>query len=123
MKREDHPDANVIALLVLWWRIERTGALSKLDFPHECPSTRGWLASRQWDDQNGAFETDERGQVAKLVGAIVDRMEEPYRTALYILARNRATGRDVWHSPRIPSDRDERAWLVADAVAKFAERV
>ena len=114
---------NVIGLLVLWWRIERTGALSKLDFPHECPSTRGWLASRQWDDQNGAFETDERGQVAKLVGAIVDGMQEPHRTALYILARNRATGRDVWNSPRIPADCDERAWLIADAVAKFAGQV
>jgi hypothetical protein len=119
MKREH----DAIGLLVLWYRCEQAGALRILGFPAECPSTQGYKASRQYDDSNGAAEIDERGSMAKAVGNIVNSLQEPYRTALYFVARNRATGAEVWRSPRLPADKDERAHVVSEALALFLERV
>jgi len=54
---------------------------------------------------------------------VVASIPDPYRTALYLVARNRATGVSVWRSTRLPENEDERAELVADAVQMFVERV
>ena len=116
-------DIDAIALLVLWHRCEQSGALRALGMPAECPSTQGYKTSRQYDDTNGAAETDERGLLAKAVGGIVDSLQEPYRTALYILARNKSTQAAVWSSPRLPQDKDEVAEIVAEALAQFSERL
>lgn len=116
-------DIDAIGLLVLWYRCEQAGAMRALGYPAECPTTRGYKASRQYDDGNGASETDERGQMAKTVGKVVDGMPEPYRTALYVLARNRSTGADVWRSARLPMGELERAEIVGEALAMFIEQV
>lgn len=116
-------DIDAISLLVLWWRYERAHDLAGLGYPHECPSTKSYRASRQYDGDNGAAETDERGILARRIGFLVDGLEEPYRTALYILARNRATGVSVWTSARLPADKDKRAEITAEAVARFSELV
>lgn len=117
MRRDSLP-FDTLDLLVLWWRVEN-GWLPVEGFPHECPSTAGFRTSRQYDDHNGAQETDARGQLAEAVGRVVNGLAEPYRTALYVLARNRATGVQVWVSARLPQDQDERARTVARAIELF----
>jgi hypothetical protein len=121
MKRDDI-NADILDMLVFWWRYER-GWLPVAGYPEECPSTRGYKVSGQYDDANGAGETDARGMLAKRIGHAVASIEEPYRSALYLLARNRATGVSVWISPRLPTDDVLRAELVADAVDKLAALV
>ncbi len=121
--KPDDLNRDLIGLLVLWHNVEQSGALSGLGYPKECPSCKSYRTSRQYDSDNGAFETDARGQLARQVGIIVDGLPEPYRTALYVLARNRATGARVWISPRLPKDETQRAILVAQAVAMFGEKV
>ena len=113
----------IIGLLVLWYRCEQSGALRVLGYPAECPSTQGYRTSRQYDDGNGAAETDERGELAKAVGQAVNSMQEPYRTALYFVARNHATGAKDWNSPRLPQAEDEREAVVSEALALLLERV
>ena len=115
-------DIDPLELLVLWWRAER-GWTPVEGYPVECPSTRGWRASRQYDDANGALDTDERGLLIRHIGQVVASIPDPHRTALYLVARNRATGVSVWRSARLPENDDERAELVADAVQMFVERV
>ena len=56
----------------------------------------------------------ERGQM-QAVEFAVEHMADPYRTAIYILARNCYTGRNVWLSNRLPSDPAQRADIVAKA--------
>ena len=110
-----------IELLVLWWRAE-SGWSPVQGYPAECPSTAGWRASRQYDsgmDSNGAAETDARGALIRHIGHVVASIDDPYRTALYMLARNRASGVSVWTSARLPQDDDERAELVAEALHRF----
>lgn len=121
--KPDDLNRDLIGLLVLWHNVEQSGALSALGFPKECPSCKSYRTSRQYDDLNGAMETDARGQLARQVGIIVDGLPEPYRTALYVLARNRATGARVWMSPRLPTDEMQRGLLVAEALARFGEKV
>jgi hypothetical protein len=111
-----------IELLILWWRVESCWTPVE-GYPKECPSTQGYRASRQHDGDNGAAETDARGKLASHIGAVIARIEEPHRTALAFLARNRSSGASVWVSPRLPADEDARAELVADALAMFVDRL
>ncbi len=115
--------ADLISLLVLWHRIEESGELASLGYPSECPSCAPYRTSRQYDSDNGAFEIEARGRLALHVGAIVRAMPEPHRTALYVLARNRATGVSVWRSPRLPDDEQRRAEVVSEALEMFGARL
>lgn len=114
---------DAVSLLVAWWKYTRARDLMGLGLPVECPSTAGYKASRQYDDINGAHETDSRGELLRHVGSLVDGIAEPYRTALYVLARNRSTGVSVWISPRLPADKDEVAEITAEALARFADLI
>ena len=117
MNRDDI-EIDVLELLDLWWRYERRW-LPVEGFPAECPSTSGWRASRQWDDQNGAFDGEAEAKLAQRVGQLVAQVEQPWLSALHMLARNRATGASVWRSPYVPTDADERAELVLQAVNRL----
>lgn len=121
VKRDD-PQQDILDMLAFWWRYE-SAWLPVAGYPEECPSTRGYKASSQYDTDNGAGETDARGLLAKRIGHAVASIQEPHRSALYVLARNRATGASVWISPRLPTDDTQRAQLVADAVDKLAAMV
>lgn len=117
MKRDDLGDP--IELLVLWWRFERSHDLSGMGYPKISPSCAGYRASRQYDDTNGADDTDAMGKLAIHIGQAVDRVDQPWRTALYMTAKNNALGLSVWTSARLPEDKDARAEMVADAMEKF----
>jgi hypothetical protein len=125
--------SDLISLLVLWHRLEDQTIVE--GYPKECPSCREYITSTQYDwggtaslyedgsTSNGAGETRERAMMALVVGRTVEQMPEPYRSAVMVFARNRATGRNVWTSPRLPEDRDTRVVLLADALVMLAERV
>ena len=113
-------DIDLLELLVLWWKYE--SAWTPVEgYPQECPSTAGYRASRQYDDANGAMETDARGQLAQHIGRIVASIDEPHRSALHMVARNRSSGVSVWTSVRLPADADARAVIVAVAMDLFAQ--
>jgi hypothetical protein len=76
-------------------------------------------ASRQYDSENGAIDQDIENRIMAAVDACIDRVHQPYRTALWINARNLSTGRSVWRSARLPVDDMQRALMVADARAKL----
>lgn len=116
MIRDDEID--VLELLDLWWRYERRWTPVE-GFPAECPSTRGWRASRQWDDQNGAFDGEVEAKLAQRIGHLVSQVEQPWRSVLHMLARNRSSGVSVWRSPVVPNDPQERAEMVVAAVSKL----
>ena len=117
-----HVDAGLIDMLCLWWRYESQYNPVR-GYGSDCPSTRGYQASRQYDDYNSALETDMRGREARDIGFIVHGIAEPYRTALHLLARNRVTGSNVWRSARLPDDREECAAITSEALNIFAQLV
>jgi hypothetical protein len=115
-------DIDPIELLILWHRYESQW-LPVEGYPSECPSTRGYQASRQYDGDNGAADAEEYGRLARHIGSIVRQIEDPHRTALCILAANRSSGAAVWRSVILPNDKDELAHLMAEAVDMFMARI
>lgn len=74
-----------------------------------------YRVSRQYDDANGALDDDLDEITMKQVDFQVREMAEPYRTAIYCLARALTLGMAVFTSPRLPSDRAQRDAVVAKA--------
>lgn len=53
----------------------------------------------------------------------VSEMADPYRTAIYMNARNCYTGRTVWFSPRLPQDPVARAIILGEARRELIRRL
>lgn len=107
-----------IALLCLWWKYEAQYSPVK-GYPSECPSARDYRTSRQYDDTNGAAETDSRGREAARIGFIVRCLPRQQQKALELLARNRVLQREDWGTMELPLDPLERARVVANALEAF----
>jgi hypothetical protein len=79
--------------------------------------------SRQYDSENGALDQDVENRIMAAVDSCIDRVHQPYRTALAINARNLSTGVNVWASARLPQDSMQRALMVAEARAHFVRQL
>ena len=74
-----------------------------------------YIASRQYDDENGALYDDEEQSMMRAVQAHVDNMAEPYRSAAYVMARSLCLGTSAFTSPRLPAFPAERDRVLAHA--------
>jgi hypothetical protein len=63
------------------------------------------------------LDDDMRARMFREVGFVLDRMQDPWRSAIYAHARNLATGLAVWNSPRLPRDATALAIIVVEARA------
>lgn len=79
--------------------------------------------SRQYDDANGALDSDLEQFTMKTVEFQVGQMVDPFRSAIYANARALVTGVSVWSSPRLPLDRAERAVIVTEARRQLTKRL
>jgi hypothetical protein len=79
------------------------------------------LTSRQYDDANGALDAHVDVVLMEAVDAVIDRIIDPWRTALAIQARNLWTGKAVWNSPRLPSCQMARTQILVEARKKFVD--
>jgi hypothetical protein len=79
------------------------------------PIFRHAKSGRGWDSTDDIIEDELMGSTMETIDFQVSEMQEPYRAAIYVLARNLSTGRSVWLSPRLPQDAVERATVVAEA--------
>ena len=79
--------------------------------------------SRQYDDINGALDSALEDRTSSNVDFQVAQMPEPYQTAIHVEARNLCTGRTVWGNPRLPSDPQARAVVMAEARIMVSKRL
>ncbi len=105
-------------LLARWhrWSVHTPPATG---YYKENPSCKMYRASRQYDTENGAFDTDRENSTMEAIDHAIDRLQQPWKTAVEFNARNLATGVWVWMSPRLPADDIERAHLLMHARAKL----
>ncbi len=82
-----------------------------------------YRVSRQYDDANGALDSDIEASIMKDVDFQVTEMIDPYRTAVYVLARNLSTGVAVFSSPRLPVERIALAEVMRMARALLLTRL
>jgi len=110
-------------LLLLWWLAERRGATAMLGMPRECPSTRGYRSGGHWDAENGVDEAHSRSVLVQAVSRAVDALQVAERCAAHLMARNLATGAQVWDSARLPADERARELVFMDAVRSLHRRL
>ena len=101
--------------LIRRWHLFASREDFGLGYPVENVTCKLYRTSRQHDDQNGALDTDANAILLTGVGHCIERMVDPWRTAIYINARNLAIGLSVWTSARLPADDMARAIVVAEA--------
>ena len=94
-------------LLLLWWLSERGADLAVLGMPRECPSTMGYRPRQR--DSADLQDAQTHQVIVRAVRAAVDALEDPERAAAHVMARNLATGADVWASSRVPLGEAGRA--------------
>ncbi len=63
-----------------------------------------YITSRQYDDENGALDDAIESRIMRGVESVVERMEDPFRAAIYVEARALCLGVSVFRSPRLPED-------------------
>jgi hypothetical protein len=108
-------DAQLDRFLILYYSFERRYSPAR-GYPSTAAGCSQYRVSRQYDDENGQLDADADRVIASAVQHIINtKMEEPYRTAITVNARNLYTGNFVWLSPRLPQDRVERNLIIQQA--------
>lgn len=74
-----------------------------------------YRVSRQYDDSNGALDDDLDNATMKTLDFQVSEMAEPYKSAIYALAKNLTVGNEVFISPRLPASKAARDMVTAQA--------
>ena len=94
------------------------------------PAFKGHRSSRQWDSLDEVIDSDLTSSTMKAIDFAVTGdergqggLDEPYRSAIFIEARNCYTGRQVWLSPRLPQDREQRKALIGEARGMLLKRL
>lgn len=109
------------SLLSEWHQWARSEPLQ----PSRCadPMFRNAKSSKGWDSTSEVIEDEIRDKTMKAIDFEVSEMKDPYRSAIYIHARNCYTGRKVWTSPRLPEDLMECALIVMEAKNELTRRL
>ena len=92
-------------------------------YPGQSASCKPAMASRQYDDSNGALDSVLDDSRMEAFDAVLYRIAQPHLTALQTQARNLATGVNVWSSPRLPIDVEERHVLLLEARNKILKEL
>ena len=76
-----------------------------------------------WDGADDVMDAAINRKIMQAVDFEVGELLEPYRSAIYVTARNLCTGRAVWNSPRLPVDAMERGVIVVEAKRQITKRL
>lgn len=72
-------------------------------------------SNSQYDWENGLESEAIDRRIMQGFDASINRIPQPWLTALQFEARNLAVRHQVWVSPRLPQDREEREVLILEA--------
>jgi len=111
-------EASLDALLVIWHTWASSEQVGQ-GYPSEAAGMKFYRVSRQYDTDNGALDGDVDAELGAAVDSVVQSLQDPYKTAIHINAKNLKTGVHDWGSRRLPFDPVERAKIVAEARAKM----
>lgn len=110
----DDSDAILNDLLASWHRWSQCNRAPNGYYSIN-PACKLYRTSTQHDTENGARDSDADNMTMQAMDHAIDRIEQPWQTAIQINARNLATGLSVWSSPRLPTDDIDRAQMVVKA--------
>lgn len=114
--------AHILEDLLVRWHAWGKAYKANQQAPSD-PMFRNAKTGRGWDSIDDIIEDDLMGSTLEAIDFHVSEMQDPYRAAIYVLARNLYTGRSVWMSPRLPEDALERGIIVAEARNQLTRRL
>jgi hypothetical protein len=80
-------------------------------------------SNSQYDWENGLESDAIDRRIMQGFDAAVQRLEQPWHTAICFEARNLAVRYQVWTSPRLPVNREEREILILEARNKLLKEL
>lgn len=101
-------------LLARWHAYSSGYSLGK-GYPSADAACRHSKSSSSWDGWNGVSDAQVEKKIMEAFDACVWTIPQPHLTAIQFQARNLHTGRQVWNSPRLPADEEERRILTMEA--------
>lgn len=116
------PDEQLDELLILWHNHLSNGRTAK-GYDRKTSVAGDFKVSRQWDDQNGALDDDLEMRKVTQVDYAVNELVDPYRAAIYCIARGLTCGLMVWNSPRLPAVEADRQIVVRSARGQMIFRL
>lgn len=105
--------------LLAKWHRHCAGYSFGRGYPTTDVTCRQARTSKQYDYENGAMDANVDNAIMEAFDAAMDKVDQPWRTALSFQARNLHTGSNVWSSPRLPSSVQERVVLLMEARNKL----
>lgn len=101
-------------LLCRWHVFSMSYSLGK-GYPSTDVMCRQSKSPSIWDDRNGVVDVIVEKKIMEAVDSAIYSIPHPHQTALQFQARNLHTGRQVWTSPRLPTNPEERIVLTMEA--------
>jgi hypothetical protein len=80
-------------------------------------------SNSQYDWQNGVEDEMVDRRIMQGFDASIQRVPQPWFTALQFEARNLAVRYQVWASPRLPANREEREVLILEARVRLLKEL
>ena len=87
------------------------------------PMFRNARTSKGWDSVSDIVDEEISASLMESIDFEVSEMQDPHRSAIHEVARNCATGYQVWRSPRLPVNPAERAAIVVEARQQLTKRL
>lgn len=82
-----------------------------------------YKVSRQYDDANGNLDADLERRQCRAVQFAADSMTDPYRSAIYVIARAVYLGTSAISSPRLPQRGEELQAIVRTARSMMIQKL
>lgn len=100
-------DATLDDLLIRWWDWRKPMQPAR-GFNNCSMGTEGYRTSRQYDDVNGALDSDAEHRTMKLVSRAVDALENDHKRIIIVVAKALHMGIFVFKSPNLSHDPETR---------------
>jgi len=101
-------------LLAKWHAWSNSYSMGK-GYPSSDPTFRHAKAPSHWDSRNGALDAMVDGKIMEAFDAAIWEVPRPHVIALQFQARNLASRAQVWVSPYLPTDDEERRVMLMEA--------
>lgn len=106
---------NVLSGLLADWHRYCQHTAHKHGYAGRAPGFEQCRSSSQYDWANGVEDEMVDRRIMQGFDAAIQRVPQPWFTALQFEARNLAVRHQVWASPRLPADKREREVLILEA--------
>jgi hypothetical protein len=113
MMRNDLQD--VLSGLLADWHVWSRHTAARSGLPGRAAGFGQSRSNSQFDWENGLESEMVERRIMEGFDAAIQRIPQPWLTALQFEARNLAVHHQVWVSPRLPADRMEREALILEA--------